>query len=210
MNVIEKLKDDKEYYVISDMKVGDSLNAFGRKLVITGCDSATRKWFEENEKTVGYTQPPNQPRKTVVKPWPRLEPPAYNGFGTEADSMNSCKRLVPKPPKRDHVKWNKYEGKILKYKARMVSNKDRELIIVYYLQDDTLRIFELAMPNSDFPGGNFLRRQKYRKDPKDYSLPNITYRDLAVGSILEINRYKLEMYACDNDTKELEKVLNYD
>ena len=74
--------------------------------------------------------------------------------------MNSCKRLVPKPPKRDHVKWNKYEGKILKYKARMVSNKDRELIIVYYLQDDTLRIFELAMPNSGFPGGNFLRRQK--------------------------------------------------
>ena len=57
---------------------------------------------------------------------------------------------------------------------------------------------------------SFLRRQKYRKDPKDYSLPNITYRDLAVGSILEINRYKLEMYACDNDTKELEKVLNYD
>ena len=51
----------------------------------------------------------------------------------------------------------------------MVSNKDRELIIVYYLQDDTLRIFELALPNSGFPGGNFLRRQKYRKDPKDYS-----------------------------------------
>ena len=117
---------------------------------------------------------------------------------------------MPKPPRKDHVKWNKYEGKVLKYKARMVSNPERELIIVYYLQDDTLRVFELATPNSGFPGGNFLRRQKYRKDPKDYSLPFITYRDLAVGSILEINRYKLEMYTCDSATEALEKELDYD
>ena len=78
------------------------------------------------------------------------------------------------------------------------------------VKDDTLRIFELATPNSGFPGGNFLRRQKYRKDPKDYSLPCITYRDLAVGSILEINRYKLEMYTCDSATEALEKELDYD
>eukprot|EP00944_MAST-04C_sp_MAST-4C-sp1_P000502 g502.t1 len=203
-------KDDKVYYEIKDMKIGNTLNAFGRDLIITGCDGATRKWFEQNQDLVGFTQPPNNTRKDIIKPWPKSEPPAYNGLGTEEDSLNSCKSLMPKPPRKDHVKWNKYEGKVLKYKARMVSNPERELIIVYYLQDDTLRVFELATPNSGFPGGNFLRRQKYRKDPKDYSLPFITYRDLAVGSILEINRYKLEMYTCDIATEALEKELDYD
>ena len=202
-------KDDKEYYVIKDMKVGTVLNAFGREIHITGCDNATRAWFDANEDLMGFKQAPNKPRKEVVQPWPYLEPPEYNGFGNEVDTLNGCKRLMPKRPERDHVKWNKYEGKMLRYKARMVSNPERVLIICYYLQDDTLRVFEMAVPNSGFPAGNFLMRNEYRRDPKEYSAPLITYRDLGVGKTLEINRFKLEIFACDEDTKELVKELEY-
>ena len=91
----------------------------------------------------------------------------------------------------------------------MNSNPERVLIIAYYLQDDTLRIFEMASANSGFPGGNFLSRKKYRRDPKEYEAPMITYKDLGVGKTLEINRFKLNIFACDNDTIELEKVLEY-
>lgn len=202
-------KDDKEYYSISDMRVGGTINAFGRPLKITGCDGATRRWFDANFNRVGFVQQQNDPRKDVTAPWPFLEPPPFNGFGDEEDTLNSCKRLIPKRPKRDYVKWNKYEGKILRYKSRMNSNPERVLIIAYYLQDDTLRIFEMASANSGFPGGNFLSRKKYRRDPKEYEAPLITYKDLGVGKTLEINRFKLNIFACDNDTIELEKVLEY-
>ena len=93
-------KDDKVYYEIKDMKIGNTLNAFGRDLIITGCDGATRKWFEQNQDLVGFTQPPNNTRKDIIKPWPKSEPPAYNGLGTEEDSLNSCKSLMPKPQEK--------------------------------------------------------------------------------------------------------------
>lgn len=37
-------------------------------------------------------------------PLPRVMPP-YNGFGSEEDSLANCINLIPKPPKRDFVKF---------------------------------------------------------------------------------------------------------
>ena len=33
------------------------------------------------------------------------EVPPYNGFGSEEDSLCSCMGLLPKPPKRDFIKF---------------------------------------------------------------------------------------------------------
>ena len=33
------------------------------------------------------------------------EVPPYNGFGSEEDSLCSCMALLPKPPKRDFIKF---------------------------------------------------------------------------------------------------------
>ena len=35
----------------------------------------------------------------------QTEMPPYNGFGSEEDSLASCQQLIPKPPKRDFVKF---------------------------------------------------------------------------------------------------------
>ena len=37
-------------------------------------------------------------------PQPREMPP-YNGFGSEEDSLCNCLSLIPKPPKRDFIKF---------------------------------------------------------------------------------------------------------
>ena len=36
---------------------------------------------------------------------PSREIPPYNGFGSEEDSLCSCLSLIPKPPKRDFIKF---------------------------------------------------------------------------------------------------------
>lgn len=35
----------------------------------------------------------------------KLELPPYNGFGSEEDSVRNCISLIPKPPKRDFIKF---------------------------------------------------------------------------------------------------------
>jgi len=37
--------------------------------------------------------------------FPPREIPPYNGFGSEEDSLCNCLSLIPKPPKRDFIKF---------------------------------------------------------------------------------------------------------
>ena len=45
------------------------------------------------------------------------EPPLWNGLGGEEDTLNSCKRLVPRRPRRDEKKYHKFEGQLLRFSA---------------------------------------------------------------------------------------------
>lgn len=46
---------------------------------------------------IPYKRQPNAPKAREVPP--------YNGFGSEEDSLCSCAGLLPKPPRRDFVKF---------------------------------------------------------------------------------------------------------
>lgn len=87
---------------------------------------------------------------------PREVPP-YNGFGSEEDSLCSCAGLLPKPPRRDFVKFMEkdrcgLESNVLRFLAKMETNKpidmDRRFIISYFLADDTVLVFEPPVRNS--------------------------------------------------------------
>ena len=85
------------------------------------------------------------------------EMPPYNGFGSEEDSLCSCKGLLPKPPKRDFIKFMEcdrrgLDSNVLRFLARMDTKKpidqDRRFIISYFLADDTILVFEPPVRNS--------------------------------------------------------------
>ena len=65
------------------------------------------------------------------------EPPVWNGLGGEEDTLNSCKRLVPRRPRRDEKKYHKFEGQLLRFSAHMKSdvneNNERHFVIIYFL-----------------------------------------------------------------------------
>ena len=102
------------------------------------------------------------------------EMPPYNGFGSEEDSLCSCMGLLPKPPKRDFIKFMEKDRKgldsnVLRFLARMDTTKqidmERRFIVSYFLSDDTVLVFEQQARNS---GKNHL--QYLKKHPKEQSL----------------------------------------
>ncbi|RYG67673.1 hypothetical protein EON64_06920 [archaeon] len=55
------------------------------------------------------------------------EIPPYNGFGSEEDSLQTCKAsLIPTAPMKDGMKAKLFQGMILRYKATMHNPKVRE------------------------------------------------------------------------------------
>ena len=196
----------KEHYTITDFKIGNKINVFGRDLVICGLSADTRKWFSENADKVGFDQPLDNYRKEPVKVWPKNVPPEWNGYGTEEDSLNSCHSLQMKPPRKDLDKWRRFEGQLLRFSSLMESdvseNNDRRLVIVFYLEDDSLRIFEPMVHNSGFAGGTFLSRKRYKSSATN---EYITADDLKPGALLEINKFKLRLQDSDKQTTELLK-----
>ena len=137
----------------------------------------------------------------------KIELPPYNGFGSEEDSQSSCQSLLPKPPKRDFIKFMEYdshglESNILRFLARMDTKKtvdlDRRFIISYFLSDNTIGVFEPPVRNSGIVGEKFLRRDRIKKPPEVPFGTEVsqyyTAADLFVGACVEFNKFKFIKY----------------
>lgn len=91
--------------------------------------------------------------------------PPHNGIGSEEDSLGYIYKLVPKPPKKDFFKWVDQQVS-LRFNAVFSNPKPedaiRKFIITYYLNDDSLQIYEPPAKNSGFSTGKFLERGQYK------------------------------------------------
>ncbi|EGZ23722.1 hypothetical protein PHYSODRAFT_486787 [Phytophthora sojae] len=111
---------------------------------------------------------------------------ASNGRGTSGYSANnnnscmqgglvapipggqSCGRSFVTPLCRD----DDLDGKQLRFRARFQGlprgdmNAQREFVVTYFLEDETLAVFEPRVRNSGVLGGRFLDRARFRKYPK--------------------------------------------
>lgn len=191
-----------QYYTEEDFRVGSTVQVYGRKLVICGCDVFTKKFYISN---LGLTEADfpvlnmEDPEPTI----PRMEPPEYNGFGTEEDSLGSFLYLINKVPKIDFKKLMENDGLNLRFLAKFVDpaseDKNRRFILTYYMNNDTISIFEKFERNSGFVGGKFLERCRI-KNPKTRHWFAPT--DLHCGNQLQINHYNFELLEADNFTTE--------
>jgi len=90
----------------------------------------------------------------------RVIPPS-NGFGSDEDSLGNCISLIPKPPKRDFVRFMELDragldAKVLRFLARLDQNgahsadiaEQRRFIICFYLADATISVFEQSSRNA--------------------------------------------------------------
>ena len=200
----------------SDLRIGAHLDVYGRDFLIYDADAFTKGWGKSQlwwSDAECVTMEVADPAPAPVPP-PRPLPP-YNGFGDPEDSAHNCNRLVPVPPRRHrrrHLQQQQQqhsdEGSnkelnntipvVLRFPARFLnrpglisSDKSRAFIISYFVEDETLAIYEPPVKNSGVVGGKFLERRRVYKKNTDEEW--ITEADLRVGGTVEIHGRVFEL-----------------
>ncbi|XP_053404745.1 EF-hand domain-containing family member C2-like [Mercenaria mercenaria] len=196
-----------EFYCDSDLTLGAVINVWGRKMLLVDCDEFTKEYFRtkyglEDFAKIQYKQ---NAFGGIPKEWP-----PYNGWGSEEDSLCSCMGLLPKPPKRDFIKFMEkdrrgLDSNVLRFLARMDTTKpidmDRRFIISYFLSDDTILVFEPPVRNSGIIGGKFLERSRIKQPNQPlYSTKMSEYylaSDLYVGAHVDFNSHRFILIDAD-------------
>jgi hypothetical protein len=118
---IPHVADSAVYFNWEDLFIGESIKVFGRTLLLARCDFFTRDHYKKH----GIEMKQNMsldPEEEKIR-FERQIPP-YNGFGSEEDSLRSCTGGInPPPPKRDLAKMREKQGVILRFNARLLSDK---------------------------------------------------------------------------------------
>ena len=116
-------KSEPKHYTAADLKLGETLLLFGRKVTICDCDGYTKKWFGENmeifefKKVDSTTLLPQRP----PLPQPELSPwHEGNRQGGYLDSLQNCLHLDPKPVVHDSLQKLYYNQECLRYQAKLV------------------------------------------------------------------------------------------
>lgn len=208
--------DESDKYTWRDLRMGSVINVLGRPILIRDCDEYTREYYRDN---LNLSEQELAPVPFELEDGPlshksvQHETPPYNGYGSIEDSLNSCRLLVLKPPKKDFIKMLENEHKVLRFVARMESkhkeDKDRRFVISYRLADDMMTIYEPPQRNAGVLGGKFMERTRVLKPSSISSLSSVSplgstkepeyYNacDLYIGAKLEIFSHKFLLIDAD-------------
>ncbi len=192
---------DPDCYTWNDLAIGQTVDVFGRTMLIAGCDSFTRQYYLSK----GITMQEDMPLQVIEKKFEfkKVIPP-YNGFGTEEDSLRSCTGgLNPPPPKKDLLKMRDKNGVVLRFNAQLIGDKTddiaRRFVLSFFMEDNTIAIREPPVKNSGVMGGNFLRRQTVKHENGSYVAP----RDMYIGNIVNCLGHRFLLLNADEFTYRL-------
>lgn len=185
-------------YHWTDLHIGDTIPVAAMTVLLTDADQFTRDFYAGRNMPLG----PAIVREKKVYPKFEVAIPPHNGFGSEIDSLTSCKgSLMPLPPHKDGAKLKAFQGMILRYQATLdnpkASDRSRSFIIQVHLEDDTIQVLEPPQRNSGHKGGVFLNRGKI--EPHDDS-PSVVPQDLYLGAVVPIYGFHFLLHDADEYT----------
>ncbi|GMF14974.1 unnamed protein product [Phytophthora lilii] len=231
--------DDEASYFITDrdLRCGEWVDVFSRRLLLEDCDAFTREYYlETHGVTQEKFEPPSPETPETAAKWrlfqaaPARQPLSIsNGRGTSgysANNNNSCMQsgLVAPIPGGQSCERNSMtqlcrdddlDGKQLRFRARFQGlpstdiNSQREFVLTYFLEDETLAVFEPRVRNSGVLGGRFLDRARFRKydhslnSKEDDAPAHYQASDMYVGAILSFEfspHQRLELVEADSQT----------
>jgi hypothetical protein len=191
------LEPEPELYKPVDLLVGQTIDIFGREIVIHDCDEFTRKFYRDY---MGVEQP-SLPIDTPEQVHIQLSHPPHTGFGSAEDSLASCIALRPKPPRKDLVKLMSHSEKVLRFEAKMANqlpeDSTRKFIIGCFLADDSVAVWELRQRNSGHSEGKFAERSRKTNLATGQCFKP---QDFYVGADVVINSVPFSIYRADEYT----------
>ncbi|KAL3668056.1 hypothetical protein V7S43_006923 [Phytophthora oleae] len=223
-----------------DLRCGEWITVFSRRLLLQDCDAFTRDYYlETHGVTQEKFDAPTPQAPEAIDKWKPFRatqeapgPWFSNGRGTSgysANNNNSCMQSglvapIPggqscgRPAVTALCRDDDLDGKQLRFRARFQGlphgavNAEREFVLTYFLEDETLAVFEPRVRNSGVLGGRFLDRARFRKDPKltqlsttrDEAIPmHYLASDMYVGAVLVFEfspHQRLELLEADSQT----------
>lgn len=184
-----------------DLRVGGTVNVYGRELQIQGCDAFTRAWCES---------------KGIEQSEGKVEE-------DEEDEGPSLSKSRKHDLRASHDKFMLHDGEVYRFQAKLADPKPedelRDFIIMVspklyaplpppvphalrfcqaYPADDTVQIYENAPRNSGAWAGRFLSRRKLYN--RDGSL--VTAADLIPGSTVTLAAHRFYIVDADEFTKK--------
>lgn len=192
---------EPQYYTPEDMICGNIVDCFGRHFLLVSCDDRSKKvshelGIEQKEVVIAPADP-----DIVKHAIPKLGD-LFLPIGTEEDTLRNV-FLAPKP-KKDIEKQISNRGKMLKARMKMVTldpiQKTREFLLTYFLEDDTVQIFEGQRFNSGLVTGMFLKRGKYNNClPPEGNAPRLFFpTDVFLGNVIETIGFKFQITEMDS------------
>ena len=189
----------EEFYTPYDLLCGQNIDIYGRICQIYDCDDFTKAFYDQ---ILGIDQKPMALKK--ARPTVMYQPlPAYNGYGSEQDSLGSVYSLNAKPPKIDMKKMFKQDMHILRFESKLVStepdDETRRFIISFYCGDDTIQIYEVCDKNSGRIGGKFMERKKHKNPVSDRYYEE---KDFLIGKCIFLGGFKFQLLKADEYTEK--------
>eukprot|EP00796_Vickermania_ingenoplastis_P008719 gene8722-6128_t len=187
-------KEDKDtvYYSDKDIRIGNVLHLYNRKIVIHDYNQYTKEYLA---KTYGITE---------YNPIPGAVPPPFVPPGAVHRELTEEELAQLKNKKVQEMRRRRFENSAVKFMAKMDNGKYedeiRRFVITVFPADNTISIYEPVIRNSGIVGGKFLARQiVMHPDGKRPYRPD----DLYVGARLLLNSHPFLFVACN------ENCLNY-
>lgn len=183
----------------SEIKPDMVLKVFGRQFKVHGCDEYTQEYYKT---TYNFDFPLGDGMDHSKQQSKGMIIPPYNGFGDEEDSLGNVKRLVPIPPKKDFFKWvdNQIQLKMTaKLNTQNPEDVDRRFIVTFYLNDDTVMVYEPQQRNSGIVSGKFLEKMKYKNTRNNMQF--FEPADFIIGRDVIVNSYDFHITGVDVRTR---------
>lgn len=197
------LEPEPSYHKPEDFVVGQTIQVYGREIVLHDCDDFTREFFRRYAGMEQPTFPVEEPQPVHVK----LSFPPHTGIGTEEDSLASCLHLTPRAPRRDINKLMGDAGKVLRFQGQIVNGKaedsNRRFVVAIFLADDSVGVWELRQRNSGHAEGKFASKTRKRNPATGtWFKPE----DFQIGCVVDINSTPFMLLRADDATlKFMEK-----
>lgn len=183
------LEMNEEYYQYHDLYIGQSIIINSMKILLYDADTFTREFYQSKGITLSEKLVIISNDKLSSSP---IKSSSLNESSTTSTSTSNPLLLYDHPPK-DGFKLQNYQGIILYFHAIFSlsnSNKidhNRQFLISFYMEDDTIEVKEPPIRNSGHMGGQFIKRCQLM-NPKT----NKSYEcyDFTIGNQIILNGYE--------------------
>lgn len=189
------------FYEPNDFICGNVIDVYGRGFLLIYCDTYTRSMYDELGIEQFEIPLVIEAESKVVHPIPKLGD-GFLPIGSEEDTLATVYGM-PRVS-RDVRKATKNQSRILRCKAKLISKNlidaKRIFMITFYLEDDTVHIYEEIVRNSGIIGGTFLKRGKYLNalPPEGEITRYFVPQDIYLGNVISLNGNEMKILEMDN------------